>query len=51
MKALICGKDWYLLHIQNATEKKFGLEIHQDRSGNVMVSLEKESFQNWSLSE
>ena len=40
MKALIHGKDWYLLHIQDATEKKFGPEIHPDRCENVMASPE-----------
>ena len=30
-----------LLHIQDATGKKLGPEIHPDRSGNVMVSPKK----------
>ena len=40
MNALIHAKDWYLLHIQDATEKKFGPEIHPDRCENVMASPE-----------
>ena len=41
-KALIHGKDWYLLHIQDTiVKKKFQPEIHPSRSGNAMVSPEK----------